>query len=175
MQYRKSLHSPLGKIVIAGNEYGLSGLWFYGQKYYPAYVKNYENKENLPIFIQTEYWLNQYFNGQIPDFMPDLYLNGTKFQLAVWDVLKNIPYGHTVTYGEIAKKIANLQGRKSMSAQAVGNAVGHNPVSIIIPCHRVIGSNGSLTGYAGGIKRKSVLLELEKKTLQMRNNTTEIL
>lgn len=167
MRYRKCLNSPLGEIVIAGNEYGLSGLWFYGQKYFPDDVRNYEKKEDLPVFVQTEYWLNQYFQGQIPDFMPALCLQGTAFRMAVWDLLKEIPYGHTATYGEIACRIASLQGRRSMSAQAVGSAVGHNPISIIIPCHRVIGSNGSLTGYAGGIGRKKALLKLEKQTLKM--------
>lgn len=170
MRYRKCVHSPLGEIVISGNENGLCGLWFYGQKYFPDAVRNYEKKEDLPVFIRTEYWLNQYFSDQIPDFMPELCLEGTAFRMTVWDLLKEIPYGHTATYGEIACRIAGLQGRRSMSAQAVGNAVGHNPISIIIPCHRVIGSNGSLTGYAGGTERKKALLELEKRTLKMHSS-----
>lgn len=107
-------------------------------------------------------WLTIYFSGREPDFIPPLHIIGSTFQLAVWEILRKIPYGKTTTYGEIAKTIARQQGLPRMSAQAVGGAVGHNEISIIIPCHRVVGTNGSLTGYAGGIDKKVKLLNLEK-------------
>ena len=120
----------------------------------------FEEKENH-ILKDALRWLDIYFSGQKPDFLPKLHLIGTDFQREVWDILLEIPYGQTVTYGEIARKIADKRGLKTMSAQAVGGAVGHNRVSVIVPCHRVIGSDGSLTGYAGGIERKIKLLEIE--------------
>ena len=115
----------------------------------------------LPVFKETILWLNIYFNGKEPDFMPRLKLDGTAFRIEIWQILQQIPYATTLTYGDIAKKIAIKRGIEDMSAQAVGGAVGHNPISIIIPCHRLLGSNGSLTGYAGGIDKKIALLELE--------------
>ena len=117
--------------------------------------------ENAEILKDDLRWLYIYFSGQKPDFLPKLHLIGTDFQREVWDILLEIPYGQTVTYGEIARKIADKRGLKTMSAQAVGGAVGHNRVSVVVPCHRVIGSNGSLTGYAGGIERKIKLLDIE--------------
>ena len=107
-------------------------------------------------------WLDAYFSGREPDFLPPLHPHGTAFQRAVWDILRSIPYGQTMTYGEIARRLAAQQGLSHMSAQAVGGAVGHNPVSILIPCHRVVGADGSLTGYAGGVDKKRFLLELEE-------------
>ena len=119
-------------------------------------------KKRKTIFLKDALrWLDIYFSGQKPDFLPKLHLIGTDFQREVWDILLEIPYGQTVTYGEIARKIADKRGLKTMSAQAVGGAVGHNEISIIIPCHRVVGTNGSLTGYAGGIDKKISLLKLE--------------
>lgn len=114
------------------------------------------------VFVQTSLWLDIYFRGQDPDFLPPMSINATDFRRRVWEILLSIPYGRTMTYGQIARKIASERGIDRMSAQAVGNAVGHNPVALIIPCHRVIGSDGSLTGYAGGIDRKRSLLEMEQ-------------
>ena len=143
--------------------YGI--LWFEGQKYFGEFPGHrdfvFEEKENC-ILKDALRWLDIYFSGQKPDFLPKLHLIGTDVQREVWDILLEIPYGQTVTYGEIARKIADKRGLKTMSAQAVGGAVGHNRVSVIVPCHRVIGSDGSLTGYAGGIERKIRLLDIEQ-------------
>ena len=120
-------------------------------------------EKNLPVFEEAGRWLDLYFAGQEPPFTPPLFLRGTVFQRAVWERLLCIPYGETTSYGSIAASLAKEQGRESMSAQAVGSAVGHNPISLIIPCHRVLGADGSLTGYAGGIEKKKCLLKLEQK------------
>lgn len=157
-------NSILGKLTIASDGENIIGLWIEGQKYFEDTIKN-ENiikKDNLEIFVKTKDWLDRYFRGKRPD-IKELKLSpkGSEFRKNVWKILCKIPYGQTITYGKIAKEIATLMNKKSMSAQAVGNAVGHNPISIIIPCHRVVGINGSLTGYAGGIDKKIKLLELE--------------
>ena len=163
MVYTYHYTSPLGIITLAGNGESLTGLWFDGQKYYPHKLISESIESELPIFKQTVKWLDIYFSGNIPDFTPSIYLNTTPFRKAVYDILLTIPYGQTMTYGEIANIIANQKGVERMSAQAVGGAVGHNPVSIIIPCHRVVGADGSLNGYAGGLDRKIELLKLEKQ------------
>ena len=120
--------------------------------------------ENPPqVFAQTQQWLEVYFSGKAPDFTPPIALSSTPFRMAVWEILRSIPYGQTMTYGQIARILADRSGLPKMSAQAVGNAVGRNPISLIVPCHRVIGANGSLTGYAGGLERKAYLLALEKQ------------
>ena len=161
MEYVSHYKSPLGGITLASDGEALTGLWFDHQKYYAdALDEKYEEKE-LPVFEQTKKWLNVYFDGREPDFMPPIKMKTTSFRRAVWEIMLTIPYGQTMTYGEIAKIIAEQKGIKHMSAQAVGGAVGHNSISIIIPCHRVIGTNGSLTGYAGGIDKKAKLLKLE--------------
>ena len=161
MQYISHYRSPIGDILLAADEIGLTGLWFEGQKYFPLYPdKEYEEKE-IPIFEKVKTWLDIYFSGKEPDFTVPLHFTGTDFQNEVWSILCTIPYGQTMTYGEIAKQIAARKGLPRMSAQAVGGAVGHNKISIIVPCHRVVGANGSLTGYAGGIEKKVKLLELE--------------
>ena len=154
--------SPLGNILMASNGNALPGLWFEGQKYFCENLCNTYEFKKLPVFEQTDHWLDLYFDGKEPDFIPPLYLNATPFRRAVWDILLTIPYGCTMTYGEIAKQLARQKGTGKMSAQAVGGAVGHNPISLIIPCHRVIGANGNLTGYAGGIDKKIQLLTIEK-------------
>lgn len=162
MHYTCTYNSPLGGITLASDGECLIGLWFDGQKYFADTLdKDYETKE-LPIFEQTKRWLDIYFSGQEPDFIPPLAMNTTPFRKAVWEIMLTIPYGKTMTYGEIASKIAAQKGIATISAQAVGGAVGHNSISLIIPCHRVVGTNGSLTGYAGGIDKKIQLLELEK-------------
>ena len=161
MQYTTTYHSPLGEILLAADEIGLTGLWFDGEKYYAWNLdENHEEKE-VPVFQEAKRWLDIYFSGREPDFMPPMHMLGTAFQKEVWEILRTIPYGETTTYGGIAAKIAKKRGLPRMSAQAVGNAVGRNELSILIPCHRVVGTNGSLTGYAGGIDKKADLLKLE--------------
>lgn len=162
MQYTSKYQSPIGGITLAGDETGLTGLWFDGQKYFAATLDAEHEEKDLPIFRQTKRWLDLYFQGRAPGPIPPLSLKGSPFRQAVWEIMLQIPYGQVTTYKEIASKIAQKQGSAAMFAQAVGNAVGHNPVSIIVPCHRVIGSDGSLTGYAGGISKKIFLLSLEK-------------
>lgn len=161
LQYTHSYDSPLGRILLASDGAALTGLWFEGQKYYAAALDTQHKENALPVFEQAESWLNIYFGGKEPDFTPPLAPTGSEFRREVWELLLSIPYGKTVTYAELASAIAERRGLAHMSAQAVGGAVGHNPISIIIPCHRVVGSGGSLTGYAGGIDRKIKLLSLE--------------
>lgn len=163
MLYSSNYTSPLGNITIASDGHKLSGLWIEGQKYFASSIKGemFRN-DNLQIFADTKKWLDKYFAKQKPNIKElPLAPEGNDFRQAVWDILISIPYGEVTTYGEIAKIIAARFDKSSMSAQAVGGAVGHNPISIIIPCHRVVGKNGSLTGYAGGINLKVKLLELE--------------
>ncbi len=166
MVYIYKYDSPLGSMTAASNGTALTGLWFDGQKYFGSTMeKEYEEKQ-LPVFEQTKHWLDLYFDRKIPDFMPQIFVDGSDFRMAVWDILIQIPYGQTTTYGEIAKKIAAQMGVECMSAQAVGKAVGKNPVAILIPCHRVVGTGGKLTGYAGGVDKKEALLMLEQKGLK---------
>lgn len=162
MEYTHHYDSPLGGITLASDGEALTGLWFDGQKYFGEVSgKDYEQKD-LPVFEMTDKWLDIYFSGKAPDFTPALSMKTTPFRKAVWEILLTIPYGKTMTYGEIADKIAKQRGLSKMSAQAVGGAVGHNAISLIIPCHRVVGAGGSLTGYAGGIDKKKKLLIMEK-------------
>ena len=161
MQYITHYQSPLGNILLAADDIGLTGLWFEGQKYYALYLDKEHMEKEIPLFKDVKHWLDIYFSGKEPDFKLPLHFTGTDFQNEVWEILYSIPYGKTMTYGEIAKQIAANRGLKRMSAQAVGGAVGHNEISIIVPCHRVVGTNGSLTGYAGGIDKKVALLTLE--------------
>ena len=153
--------SPLGGILLAADETGLTGLWFDGQKFFARDLPAERVEQNTPALSEVKRWLDIYFTGKEPDFMPPLHPIGSAFRRSVWDILLRIPYGQTTTYGEIARQLAEKQGRPRIAAQAVGGAVGHNKISIIIPCHRVVGTNGSLTGYAGGIDKKVKLLEWE--------------
>lgn len=154
--------SPLGLMGMTSDGCRLTGLWFEGQRHAPAQLPS-PAVSNLPeVFHQAQHWLDLYFGGKIPDFTPPLALESSAFRLAVWEVLRAIPYGQTMTYGQIARILAEKSGLSEMSAQAVGGAVGHNKISILIPCHRVVGRDQSLTGYAGGLERKKWLLELEK-------------
>lgn len=162
MDYIYHYTSPIGGITLGSNGNALKGLWFDGQKYFASSLSDKYEEKLLPVFSQTIKWLDIYFGGGKPDFTPQLFMNGTPFRRTVWNILLGIPYGKTMTYGEIADIIAEEKGLAGMSAQAVGGAVGHNPISIIVPCHRVVGANGSLTGYAGRIERKIKLLETEK-------------
>ena len=163
MQYISYYQSSLGGMLLAADDIGLTGAWFEGQKYFALCLdKQYEEKE-IPLFERAKRWLDIYFSGNEPDFNVPLHFMGTEFQKEVWKILCTIPYGKTTTYGAIAKQLAARKGLEHMSAQAVGGAVGHNRISIIVPCHRVVGADGSLTGYAGGLDKKVKLLNLEKK------------
>ena len=161
MQYTSHYQSPLGRILLAADNTGLTGLWFEGQKYFALSLNAKCLDRETPLLSNAKRWLDLYFTGKNPDVPVSLHLMGTEFQKEVWKILCTIPYGKTTTYGDIARQIARKRGLEHMSAQAVGGAVGHNPVSIIVPCHRVLGTNGSLTGYAGGIDKKISLLTLE--------------
>lgn len=161
MQYTTTYQSPLGSITLAADGEALTGLWFEGQKYYALYLDKENEEKDLPVFQQAKEWLDIYFSGRDPDFTPPMRFTGSDFQNEVWAILAAIPYGKTRTYGDIAQELAQKRGLARMSAQAVGGAVGKNEISIIVPCHRVVGSNGSLTGYAGGIAKKVELLKLE--------------
>ena len=165
MEYIYHYSSPLGGITIASNGIEITGLWFDGQKYFADTLSKVHEEKALPVFDETKKWLDIYFNGTPPDFTPPLSMNTTPFRKAVWNILLGIPFGKTITYGEISKIIAKQFGIDKMSAQAVGGSVGHNSISLIIPCHRVVGTNGSLTGYAGGLEKKVWLLTMEKVNL----------
>ena len=169
MEYIYCYDSPLGPIHMASDGEALIGLWLEGQKYFAQTLGPDVQEADLPIFRQTAAWLDAYFKprgGQqlvapaLPE-LPKLAPRGSEFRQRVWKLLLEIPYGEVTTYGALAKRLAAESGRKTMSAQAVGGAVGHNPISILIPCHRVVGTDGSLTGYAGGIEKKAALLRLE--------------
>ncbi|MCM1542682.1 MAG: methylated-DNA--[protein]-cysteine S-methyltransferase [Blautia sp.] len=166
MQYISHYQSPLGGILLAADEIGLTGLWFEGQKYFALYLDKEHEEKEIPLFEKTRRWLDIYFLGKEPDFSIPLHFTGTDFQKEVWKILCSIPYGQTTTYGAIAKRLAAGKGLPHMSAQAVGGAVGRNGISILVPCHRVVGADGSLTGYAGGIDKKVRLLTLEKADMQ---------
>ena len=153
--------SPLGGILLAADEVGLVGLWFEGQKYFANTLPVGHCAQITPILAEAKRWLDIYFTGKEPEFLPPLHSIGSAFRRSVWEILLQIPYGRTTTYGEIARRLAEKQKLPRMSALAVGGAVGQNAISIIIPCHRVVGTNGSLTGYAGGVDKKMKLLELE--------------
>lgn len=153
--------SPIGDILLAADEIGLTGLWFEGQKYFANTLPDERISQETDILTESKKWLDVYFSGEEPTFTPPLHPAGSTFRQSVWQILLQILYGKTTTYGEIARKISRMKNLPHMSAQAVGGAVGHNEISIIIPCHRVVGTNGSLTGYAGSIDRKISLLKLE--------------
>ena len=162
MMYTLHYDSPLGGILLAADEIGLTGLWFDGEKYFADGLDPEHTAQETLIIREAKRWLDVYFSRQEPNFTPPLHPIGSPFRQEVWELLLQIPYGQTTTYGALAKQLAEKHGLPRMSAQAVGGAVGHNEISIIIPCHRVVGTNGSLIGYAGGIDKKVKLLTLEK-------------
>ena len=166
MMFTAHYQSPLGEILLAADEVGLTGLWFDRAKYYAAGLAPKSTERETPPVTEAKRWLDVYFSGKMPDFMPPLHPVGSPFRRAVWELLLEIPYGQTATYGELSRRLAAKMGIAHMSAQAVGGAVGHNGISIIIPCHRVVGTGGSLTGYAGGVDKKVKLLELERADMR---------
>ena len=162
MIWKNTYESPLGNILLAGDEEGLTGLWFAeGSRYVGLGLKKDAVPRETDYFDRTKEWLDIYFTGRDPGFTPEIHLTGSDFRNRVAEIMCEIPFGETATYGWIAGRIAAERGIEKMSAQAVGGAVGRNPICIIVPCHRVVGTNGSLTGYGGGIMRKKALLELE--------------
>lgn len=165
MTFTQRYDSPMGGILLAADEIGLTGVWFDGQKYFARGLLKERTERNTPVLSAAKCWLDVYFTGREPDFMPPLNPIGSEFQRAVWELLLQIPYGQTTTYGALAQELAKRQELAHMSAQAVGGAVGRNKISILIPCHRVVGTGGRLTGYAGGVDRKAGLLELEHSGL----------
>ncbi len=165
MIYTQHYDSPLGGILLAADETGLTGLWFDGEKYYADNLAAEHEARDTQALGAAKRWLDVYFAGKEPDFLPPLHPIGSAFRQEVWQLLLEIPYGQTTTYGALARRLAERRGLRHMSAQAVGGAVGHNEISILIPCHRVVGTSGSLTGYAGGIDKKLSLLRLEQADL----------
>lgn len=160
--YLTAYKSPVGDLTLASDGENLTGIWFDGQRHDRTTVgADAAKEEALPVFKLTRKWLDIYFSGKNPSFTPPLRVYGSDFRRLVADIMLTISFGKTMTYGEIGREVARRMGRPHMSAQAVGGAVGHNPIGIIIPCHRVIGANGSLTGYAGGLERKIFLLRNE--------------
>ena len=161
MDYLHHYQSPIGSITIAGSGDAIIGLWFNGQKHFAEGLDANRKTGTLPIFAETDRWLDLYFSGRKPGFRPKLCMRSTSFRKAVWEILLSIPYGQTMTYGDVAAEM----GMSGRAVRAIGNAVGHNPISLIIPCHRVVGANGRLTGYTGGIEKKAFLLNLEQEGL----------
>ena len=162
MEYLFHTASPLGPLTLSSDGEALTGLWFDGQKYFADTLDPEHTERELPVFAESLRWLELYFGGRAPDFIPPLRMKGSSFRAAVWELLLTIPYGTTRSYGELAAQLAQRLNRPHLSAQAVGGAVSHNPISLIIPCHRVLGAKGELTGYAGGLDRKAMLLALEQ-------------
>ena len=166
MEFTHHVASPLGGITLASDGHALTGLWFDGQRHFPSALSAETTECALPVFDQADEWLGIYFSGKQPPFTPPLAFHASEFRCLVWSILRQIPYGQTITYGEIAKLVARQQRLSNMSAQAVGGAVGHNPIGIIIPCHRVVAAGGCIGGYAAGIDRKMRLLALEGAILR---------
>jgi len=160
MDYVGIYTSPLGEITLTSDGAAVTGAWFAGQKYYPDLSGCVP--ADCAVLAACRQWLDAYFAGEAPTALPPLHPRGSAFRQAVWAELLQIPYGKTTTYGAVAAHLAAQRGQAHMSAQAVGGAVGHNPISVLIPCHRVVGADGGLTGYAGGLERKLALLTLEQ-------------
>ena len=162
MRWIHAYESPLGRLLLASDGEAVTGLWFEGQKHFAAGLAENAEEKDLPVFRLADRWLDTYFAGKKPNDVPPLHLSGTAFSRAVWEELLLIPYGQTVTYGEIAGRMAGRLGVQPTSPRAVGAAVGRNPISLMVPCHRVVGADGKLTGYAGGLEKKEWLLSMER-------------
>lgn len=160
MDYLLTMDSPVGPVTVASDDEAIIGLWLEGQKYFEATLEAAEERPDLPVLAEARAWLERYFAGDDPGALPPVSPRGTAFQQRVWAQLAEIPYGQLTTYGQIARRLKEQTGART-SARAVGSAVGRNPISIILPCHRVVGSTGSLTGYAGGLQKKIALLGIE--------------
>lgn len=165
MAYFTEVSTPLGKFILLSDGKRITGAWFSGQKYAPALSRDGTSQRELPVFEKARRWLTVYFSGRNPGTVPPISFQGSPFRERVWRELANIPYGTLTTYGKIARKLEETTGDR-VSAQAVGGAVGHNPIVLFLPCHRVVGADGSLTGFAGGLDRKRALLQLEQAFLQ---------
>lgn len=165
MYFQSSYQSPLGKMTLVTSERGLHGLWFANQTHFGKGFDLLEIPQvETPIHVKVCQWLTTYFKGEMPELEPAIFLPiGTPYRQRVWRQLSQIPYGETVSYQWIAEQLNKEPLAKKTAARAVGGAVGHNPISLFIPCHRVVGSNGAITGYAGGIERKQALLDLETR------------
>ena len=163
MTFIQHYDSPLGGILLAADEIGLTGLWFDGQKYFARGLSPEREERELPVLLEAKRWLDIYFTGKEPDFLPPLHSIGSAFRQLVWELLLQVPYGKTTTYGEIARRLAEKQKLPRMSAQAIGGAVGHNEISIIIPCHRIVRQDGIIGrfGAGDGTETKRKLLRLE--------------
>ncbi len=172
MYYVSSYEAPMGTLTLVSNETCLIGSWFEGQKYYMEPVANEDVvPKETEVLRRTKKWLDDYFAGRMPALITlPLAPQGSTFRKLVWHILCQIPYGQVRTYKEIANEVASYEGKDHMSAQAVGGAIGHNPISVIIPCHRVVGTKGSLTGYAGGLDKKKALLQHEGANLTPQNS-----
>lgn len=165
MVYTCKYESPIGNMLLASDEIGLTGLWFEGQKHFASTLTGEHIQRVTDVHRITRQWLDIYFSREEPQFTPPLNPQGTSFRENIWEILLSVPYGQTVTYGEIADAYAREKQIDKMSARTIGGAVGHNPILLIIPCHRVVGRDRKLTGYAGGIKKKTYLLNLESADL----------
>lgn len=161
MTYYDQIESPVGLLTVVSDGTSVTRLWIEGQKYSETEMREISKNPDLAVFKQVKEWMDCYFSGKDPGFLPPMAPAGGEFRQSVWNILREIPYGHLITYGDIARQIAEQRRTGRMSAQAVGGAVGHNPISILIPCHRVVGTHGNLTGYSGGLPIKVKLLELE--------------
>jgi methylated-DNA-[protein]-cysteine S-methyltransferase len=161
MEYSCKIKSPVGLLTVSSDGENILGLWIEGQKYFAKTLGQEAVEQDVPLFEKTRAWLDLYFSGREPDFSIPVKPRGSLFQKSIWNILCKIPYGQTTTYGDIAEQYTVQNAGKTMSARAVGGAVGKNPISIIIPCHRVLGAGGSLTGYAGGVDKKKRLLQME--------------
>ncbi|MCE7782584.1 methylated-DNA--[protein]-cysteine S-methyltransferase [Staphylococcus xylosus] len=165
MYYKTTYQSPIGQITLTSDGESITGLWLPNHQDIESHYDDKLIEKDQPVFEQATRWLDSYFSGNKPKIDFPLKAIGTPFRETVWKILLEIPHGETVTYSDIAQKVALERGKEKMSSQAVGGAVGSNPISIIIPCHRVVGKDGSLTGYGGGIDTKIELLKLEQQDM----------
>lgn len=166
MEYYSEYESPIGTIIMLSDDTALTGLWMLeGSRYAPVDMSGYTRNDTHPVFNDTRTWLDDYFCGSVPSPMPAIRLTGTRFQIEVLRTLMETPYGSTTTYGELARRVGKRMGKPRMSSQAIGNALGHNPIMILVPCHRVIRADSSIGGFSARVERKKWLLEHEKQKM----------